>query len=141
MNYFGGAACKWEPVKIIFDFDRRVPAGPYPIDLKAADCVVHKNGVSPDTDEEAFIKASKDAEGARGIPKREIAALDLKIQIVQKWTRDGAWVKVGDAIEPLVKMEGDADGGAEKRVACESVSLELGLGITGMLTTNLVGER
>jgi hypothetical protein len=139
MNYSGGAAKKWEPVKVIFDFDRRVPAGPYPIDLKAADCVVHKSGVSADTDEEAFIKASKEAEGSRGIPKREKAALDLKIQIVQKWTRDGDWVKVGDAIEPLVKLEGSGDD--EKRVACESVSLELGLGITGMITTNLVGER
>jgi hypothetical protein len=139
MNYFGGAAKKWEPVKIIFDFDRRVPAGPYPIDLKAADCVVHKSGVSPDTDEEAFIKASKEAEGSRGIPKREVAALDLKIQILQKWTRDGEWVKVGDAIEPLVKMEGGGDG--DERVACESVSLQLGLGLTGMITTNLVGER
>jgi hypothetical protein len=139
MNYSGGAAKKWEPVKVIFDFDRRVPAGPYPIDLKAADCVVHKSGVSADTDEEAFIKASKEAEGSRGIPKREKAALDLKIQIVQKWTRDGEWVKVGDAIEPLVKLEGSGDD--EKRVACERVSLELGLGITGMITTNLVGER
>jgi hypothetical protein len=139
MNYFGGAAKKWEPVKVIFDFDRRVPAGPYPIDLKAADCVVYRSGVSADTDEEAFIKASKEAEGSRGIPKREKAALDLKIQIVQKWTRDGDWVKVGDAIEPLVKLEGSGDD--EKRVACESVSLELGLGITGMITTNLVGER
>jgi hypothetical protein len=63
----------------------------------------------------------------------------LKIQIVQKWTRDGEWVKVGDAIEPLVKLEGSGDD--EKRVACERVSLELGLGITGMITTNLVGER
>jgi hypothetical protein len=139
MNYSGGVTKKWEPVKVIFDFDRRVPAGPYPIDLKAADCVVHRNGVSAETDEEAFIKASKEAEGSRGIPKREKAALDLKIQIVQKWTRDGEWVKVGDAIEPLVKLEGSGDD--EKRVACESVSLELGLGITGMITTNLVGER
>jgi hypothetical protein len=63
----------------------------------------------------------------------------LKIQIVQKWTRDGEWVKVGDVMEPLVKLEGGGDG--EKRVACESVSLQLGLGITGMLATNLVGER
>lgn len=139
MNYSGSAAKKWEPVKVIFDFDRRVPAGPYPIELKAADCVAHKSGLSADTDEEAFLKASKEAEGSRGIPKREKAALDLKIQIVQKWTRDGEWVKVGDAIEPLVKLEGSGDD--EKRVACESVSLELGLGITGMIMTNLVGER
>jgi hypothetical protein len=139
MNYFGGAAKKWEPVKVIFDFDRRVPAGPYPIDLKAADCTVHKSGVSADTDEEAFLKASKEAEGSKGIPNREKAALDLKVQIVQKWTRDGEWVKVGDAMEPLVKLEGD--GADEKRIACEHVSLQLGLGITGMITTSLVGER
>ena len=36
MNYHGGDQRRWGPVKIIFDFDRRVPAGPYELDLNAA---------------------------------------------------------------------------------------------------------
>jgi hypothetical protein len=28
-NYFGGAENKWTVPKVIFDFDRRVPAGPF----------------------------------------------------------------------------------------------------------------
>jgi hypothetical protein len=138
INYFGGAAEKWEPVKVIFDFDRRIPAGPYAIDLKAADCVISRSGIST-TPDEAFEKAYKEVQGAKGIPRREEAALNLKIQVVQKWARDGEWINVGDPMEPLVKLEGDV-GEEEKRVACESVSLKLSLGVSGMIATRLDGE-
>jgi hypothetical protein len=42
-------------------------------------------------------------------------------------------------MEPLVKLEGDV-GEEEKRVACESVSLKLSLGVSGMIATRLDGE-
>jgi hypothetical protein len=138
INYHGDDESKWEPIKTIFDFDRRIPAGPYPIELIASECVVHRNGHAALSDED-FVKAVKLNEGASHIPKREEAALDLRVEILQKWTRDGDWKRVGDMMEPLVKTEGDE--GEETRVACESVTLELSVGVTGMLSSNLIGDR
>ena len=126
----------WSPVKEVFGFDRRVPAGPFAVECKASDCVVHREGkVNPD-DDEAFLKASKDAEGAKNIPLREEAALAFRVQIYQKWTRDGEWIPLGDPLEPLVSISKD-----EKRIACEAVNLEISLASTGMISTMLVGER
>jgi hypothetical protein len=135
MNYHGGAKNKWLPVKTIFDFDRRVPAGPYQVDLSAAECAVYQSGATGLSDED-LLKAIKDKEGSRYIPKREVAALDLRVQIVQKWTRDGEWKKIGDVMSPLVMVDKD-----ENKTACERVNLELSLGPTGLITHSLVGER
>lgn len=135
INYFGGAKGKWEEVKPIFDFDRRIPAGPYSIDLKASECVVHREG-SGNLDDEAFLKASKDHEGSKGIPKREEAALDLRVQVVQRWTRDGDWKKVGNPLEPLVKTDRD-----EKRIAIEETTLVLSYGVSGMVSVEMQGDR
>ena len=135
INYHGDAKNKWEPVKTIFDFDRRVPAGPYQIDLNAAECAVYQSGVTGLSDED-LLKAIKDNEGSKAIPKREVAALNLRVQIVQKWTRDGKWMKIGDVMSPLVMVNKD-----EEKTACEKVILELSLGATGLITHSLVGER
>ena len=134
-NYHGGKKGKWLPVKTIFDFDRRVPAGPYQIDLNAAECAVYRDGATYLTEEE-LLKAIKDNEGAKGIPKREEAALNLRIQVVQKLRRDSEWSNIGDPSSPLVVDDGE--GG---KTACERVVLELSLGSTGMITNALVGER
>lgn len=139
MNYHGGAPDRWAAVKPIFDFDRQIPAGPHAIDLNSAECAVYRSGKGDSLSEDEFLKAVKENEGSRGIPKREEAALNFQIQILQKWTRDGEWKKVGDPMEPLVKKsEKDKK---EERIGCESVVLELSLGVTGMITSNLVGER
>jgi hypothetical protein len=135
MNYHGDAKDKWTPVKTIFDFDRRVPAGPYPIDLVAAECVVQRSKTNELSDEE-LLKAIKENEGAKCIPKREQAALDLRVQVLQKWTRDGEWRIVGDVMSPLVTLDKD-----EKKIACEKVVMELSLGATGLITNALTGER
>eukprot|EP00977_Amphora_coffeiformis_P013419 scaffold3505_cov170-Amphora_coffeaeformis.AAC.16 len=126
----------WTPVKEIFGFDRRVPAGPFAVECKASDCVVHREGKVNHDDDEAFLKASKDMEGSKHIPLREQAALEFRVQIYQKWTRDGEWKPLGDPLEPLVELSKD-----EKRIACEAVSLEVSLSATGMVSTLLVGER
>ena len=138
ISYHGDDESKWEPIKTVFDFDRRIPAGPYPIEHVASECVVLRNGPKNLSDED-FVKAVRENEGAANIPKREEAALDLRLEILQKWTRDGDWKRVGDIMEPLVKKVGD--DGDESRVACESVTLELSLGVTGMITSSLVGDR
>jgi hypothetical protein len=135
MNYHGGDKRKWGPVKVIFDFDRRVPAGPYELDLNAAECAVYRAG-SLDLEEEALLKAIKGNEGSKGIPKREEAALNLRVQIVQKLRRDGDWKNIGDVTSPLVVTDAEA-----VKIACERVTLELSLGSTGLITNSLVGER
>lgn len=137
-NYHGGDPKRWTPVKTIFDFDRRVPAGPYSVELKASECVVHQNAITKLSDEE-FLKASKSHEGSKGIPKREEAALNLRVQVVQKWTRDSEWKNVSDAMSPLV--ESKEEGDTTKKVACESITLDLSLGTTGVITSSMVGER
>lgn len=136
-NYYDADKKKWEPVKTIFDFDRRIPAGPYAIDLKASECALQRKGASSLHDE-AFVKAVKEMEASKHIPEREEAALALRVEIVQKWTRDGEWKRVGDIMEPLVKRDVDDDS---KKIACESVDLEISLGVNGMITTSLVGDR
>lgn len=136
MNYYGGAKNKWTPVKVIFDFDRRVPAGPYAVDLKASECAAIRNAQKNLSDED-LLKAAKEFEGKNGIPEREQAALDFRLQVVQQFERDGKWMNVGDAMSPLTKTEGDDD----EIVACESVALELSLGPTGIITSSLVGDR
>ena len=140
MNYHGGNKDKWTPVKAIFDFDRQIPAGPNSIDLNAAECVVYRQGkIDPRSDEE-FLKAVKANEGAKGIPQREEAALNLRVRILQKWTRDGEWKQVGDDMEPLVQRNENKDGSVV-RVGCERISWELSLNVTGMITTAFLGER
>lgn len=136
MNYHGGQSDKWEPVKTIFDFDRRVPAGPYSLDLSAAECAVRREGKIPEKSEETFFKAVTDREAAKHIPEREQAALNLRVQVVQKFTRDGEWMKIGDVMSPLTVVEKD-----EEKTACEKMSLELSLGLSGLITQSLVGDR
>lgn len=148
LSYHGGGdnsdEAKWTKPKVIFDFDRRIPAGPYPIEFSAAECVVHRtHHEKAALSDDDFVKATKEMQASKHIPLREEAALALRVEILQKWTRDGDWIKVGETMEPLVKLDEenlDSDGEA-KRIACESVTLEISLGVHGMLTTSLVGER
>ena len=151
-------------IKVIFDFDRRLPAGPYSMEFKASECVVHKRRscgaeekdaetvYNQDHEEdEAFWKAVKDAESSRNIPHREKAALDFTVQIFQKYSRDGPWHPVGNPLAPLVKLdtqvhetaEGEIkDDEEEKKIACEQTTLELSLAVMGVLTTGWgPGER
>jgi len=136
INYHGGQTGKWTPVKTIFDFDRRVPAGPYSLELSAAESSVRREGKISDKSEEEFFKATQDREAAKHIPEREKAALALRVQIVQRCTRDGKWIKVGDVMSPLTIVEKD-----EEKTACERVSLELSVGLSGLITQSLVGDR
>jgi hypothetical protein len=136
MNYEGGAKNKWLPVKTIFDFDRRVPAGPYKIELNAAKCAVNQSTNTGNLSEEDLLKAIQNMQASKCIPNREQAALDFRLQIVQKWTRAGEWKNIGDVMSPLVTSDRD-----EKKIACEMVSLDLSLSALGLITHSLVGER
>ncbi|KAL3940379.1 MAG: hypothetical protein SGBAC_005082 [Bacillariaceae sp.] len=135
MNYHGGDKDKWQPVKTIFDFDRRVPAGPYEVDISAATGAVYKEQ-GFDLSVDALFKATTEMESAKHIPKREAAALDIRLQVVQKWTRDGEWKKIGDVESPLVMTDKD-----DKKTACERIKVELSLSPVGLTTHCLVGHR
>lgn len=152
------------PVKVIFDFDRRLPAGPYAIEFKASECVVHRQRLSASKggsnnngndnnganisfhEDEAFFKAVKEAESSRNIPARETAALQFSVQVFQKYTRRGEWQPVGNPLWPLVKLDTQIDAATgkdlpETRIACESVTWELSMAVTGLLSSNWAGER
>ncbi|KAL7556874.1 hypothetical protein ACA910_011842 [Epithemia clementina (nom. ined.)] len=162
-------------IKVVFDFDRRLPAGPYAMEFKASECVVHQQRMIKQEEEfrknknnnkdavfaynqeveeqdESFWKAVKDAESSKHISKREQAALDFTVQIFQKYTRDGPWHLVGNPMAPLVKLDtqvhdsatndGELEDDAEEtKIACEQVTLELSMAVTGVLTTGWAGER
>ncbi|KAL3921654.1 MAG: hypothetical protein SGILL_002636, partial [Bacillariaceae sp.] len=134
-NYYGGQKEKWTPVKTIFDFDRRVPAGPYAIELSAAECAIQRTGKATGLSDEDFLKAVTEKEAAKHIPEREEAALHLRVQVLQKFSRDGEWVHIGDVMSPLTVVEKD-----ETRTACEKMTLELSLGVSGLISNALVGD-
>lgn len=136
INYFDDDS-KWEEIKPIFDFDRRVPAGPHTVEFKASECILHREGKS-DLSGEAFLKAVKANESAKFIPDREKAARCLKIEIYQRIGREEAWEKLGDTIRPLVEDDPRKEGGS---IAFESVSLHISLGVTGLVSTMKEGDR
>eukprot|EP00521_Asterionellopsis_glacialis_P007569 CAMPEP_0195283612 /NCGR_PEP_ID=MMETSP0707-20130614/2092_1 /TAXON_ID=33640 /ORGANISM="Asterionellopsis glacialis, Strain CCMP134" /LENGTH=787 /DNA_ID=CAMNT_0040342801 /DNA_START=53 /DNA_END=2416 /DNA_ORIENTATION=- len=141
MNYHGGDPDKWTPAKVLFDFDRRVPAGPYPMDFTAAECAAHRAAGDKPLTEETIVEATKNFEGSKAIPQREIAALNFQVQIVQKYTRTGPWKKVSGYHRPLTKHNDDApEDSEESRVGCESATLELSFDGRGVITSTLIGD-
>jgi hypothetical protein len=66
--------------------------------------------------------------------------LNLRVRILQRWTRDGEWMQVGVTMEPVVKKIESKDGSIS-RIGCENVNWELSIGRTGMNTIVFVGER
>ena len=147
-NYFGGSDKKWSAVKTIFDFDRRVPAGPYGIEFSAAECAAIRASGGKDVEEEELLEASKKLGGAKNIPAREEAALDLRVQVVQQLERDGPWIKVGDVMKPLTmtkKSEDDDEDDDDAKAkaepfACEESILELSVNPVGMLTNAFISD-
>ena len=146
-NYFGGAddgSGGWTEPKVIFDFDRRVPAGPYQIDFTAAECAAHvKNGRHIE-DDSALIEMSNGMSGSWGIPKREEAALRLRFRIYQKTSRGGGWIRVGDDMLPLTvkhSQKDEGEGGDGDLVAIESAVFEISLNAVGLLTTKTISNK
>jgi len=152
-NYFGGEEGKWTEPKTVFDFDRRVPAGPYRVEFSAAECAAHvkcarsgkaSNDFREIGDETVLMDMAKSLEGARGIPEREEAALRLRFRVLQRTTRDdeenGRWIRIGDDMSPLTMEHSQKDEGESGRdhlVACESAVMEISLSPVGLITTAL----
>ncbi|KAL7537148.1 hypothetical protein ACHAXR_007628 [Thalassiosira sp. AJA248-18] len=150
-NYFGGKddeEQKWTEPKVIFDFDRRVPAGPYQIDFTAAECAAHvqhskKTNEICIADESVLIDQAKSLEGSRGIPEREGAALQLRFRLYQRTSHDdgGEWIQVGDDMRPLSvqhSQKDEGESGEDHFVAIESAVFEISLNTVGLITTGLI---
>lgn len=146
-NYYEGAENKWTEPKVIFDFDRRVPAGPYQIDFTAAECAAHlANGGKGIEDESELIEKAKNLEGSRGIPDREAAALKCRFRLYQKTSRGGGdddseWIRVGNDMKPLSmehSQKDEGESGNDNMVAIESAVLEISLSSVGIITTKLI---
>ena len=145
-NYFGGKKSKWSDVKVIFDFDRRVPAGPYEIEFSAAESAAMRAKQYSEKEEEALLEATKKLSGAKNIPVREEAALDFRIQIVQRMERDGGWVNIGNVMKPLTvrRTEEDDEGNEvskeEDSIACESSAVNLSVNPIGIITVGFTTD-
>ncbi|KAL3765629.1 hypothetical protein ACHAWU_002659 [Discostella pseudostelligera] len=147
-NYFSGKEDKWTEPKIIFDFDRRVPAGPYQIDFTAAECAAHvrygnkTKNANCIGDESVLMDEAKKLEGSRGIPEREEAAMNHRFRVFQRTSRnDDRWVRVGDDMKPLTMQHSQKDegeSGEDNLVAIESAVLEISLNTVGMISTRLI---
>lgn len=127
-------------IKVLFDFDRRLPATPYTLELKAAECTAirarGKDNPVP-ADEHLSEEEVNKFTGGRMIPVREEAAHAFKLQIVQKSERDGKWISVGDVIEPLHLKE----DGEEGTVAIEEAHLQISVGPSGLIMTETYSDR
>ena len=154
-NYAGGEDDKrekWTAPKVVFDFDRRVPAGPYRLDFTAAECAAHvRHGEQTKSkcieDEETLLKSAESLGGKGGIPQREVAALRLRFRLFQRTLRrgkdaggdDDGWIQVGDDMRPLsMKHSQKEEGESGEYVAIESAVLELSLSAVGLITSGLI---
>jgi len=136
LNYHGDNPDTWLPIKTIFDFDKRVPAGPFPIELSGAECAAIRanNGELP---EDQALEMTRKFEGVRKIPQREEGALNVRIKVLQRLERGGKWEQISDTIKPLVIQDPEDE---KKEIACESAVLELSLAPTGIIITSLQGD-
>lgn len=134
-------------VKVVFDFDRRVPAGPYEMELTAAQCAAVRGSDGGTVDEETVAHYTG---GGKNIRLRETAALAFRMQVVQKLDRDGAWTDVGDVMEPLVMVTEDdtatsgEDGGenvAKTKTAVETCNFNISVSASGLISMQLTSDN
>ncbi len=139
-NFHGGEKGSiWTDPKIIFDYDRRVPAGPTPVEFSAAECVALRENPKLFNDTEKLVEEAQKWNKEKFNSRREEAALNLRIRVLQRVERDGGWKQVGDEMSPLSKVnDNDVDGDAEQKYAIETSILELSLDSIGFITASTV---
>lgn len=142
-NFHGGSTdSKWTEPKMIFDYDRRVPAGPTKIDFSAAECVALRKDPSLLNDSERLLTESEKWSSGKSNSLREEAALDLRVRVVQRVERDGAWRQVDNVMTPLTKEKDTEDENSDEsqKYAIESSTLELSLDSIGFLSAKLISD-
>ena len=128
-------------VRTVFEHDQRVPAGPYQLDLTAAECTAMQDDPSIWMDTEKLVDEAKKYSGKGYIPRRETAALGLTVQILQRNKRDGEWIQIGDVIKPLIIEDSQEDNTKDekdkRKIAVEESVMELRLDPLGIITHSM----
>ena len=142
VQYQFGKERNWTEPKIVFDYDRRVPAGPYKLDFKASECVAVRKSddgedVYMDSDSDSLIKLSENYSKGRYNSDREEAALEFRVKVLQRMERNGRWRQVGETLKPLTK---ESDGDDDETVAVESATLELSLDSIGYISVSATSD-
>lgn len=141
-SFHGGAKNTWTEPKIVFDYDRRVPAGPYRVEFTSAECVAMRKDESLLFDIEKLVEESKKWSKGKYNSLREEAALDLRIKVVQRLERNGAWKSTGKIFSPLMQtneVEGTNDEN-QNAVAIESSFIDFSLDSMGFYSTELTSD-
>lgn len=141
-SFHGGAMNTWTEPKVVFDYDRRVPAGPYRVEFTSAECVAMRKDESLLCDVEKLVEESKKWSKGKFNSLREEAALNLRIKVVQRLDRNGAWKNTGKIFSPLMQTneEEGASGENQNTVAIESSFIDFSLDSIGFYSTELTSD-
>jgi hypothetical protein len=142
-NFTGDKEGTWTEPKVIFDYDRRVPAGPYKVEFSAAECVALRKDPLLLNDMEKLVEESEKWTKAKHDPLREEAALALSIKVVQRFDRNGKWRDCGYDATPLTQVsneEEEEEGKEAHKFAIESSTLELTLDSVGFMSMTLSSD-
>ena len=140
-NFNGGSkGSSWSEPKIIFDYDRRVPAGPSQIDFSAAECVALKENPSLFKDSEKLFEEAQKYSKKSYNNLREEAAQNLRIKVLQRMERDGDWKQVGDEFSPLTKLKETDENDGEQKYAVETSTFKVSLDSIGCLSVDMSSD-
>jgi len=138
-SFHGGEKGTWTEPKVIFDYDRRVPAA-YNVEFSAAECVALRKDATLLNDMEKLVEESEKWLKGKHNALREEAALDLSIKVVQRFERNGKWRDGGYHATPLTQgkdEDSEEDKEEDKKIAIENSILELTLDSVGFMSMTL----
>lgn len=139
-SFHGGDNGTWTEPKVIFDYDRRVPAGPYKVEFSSSECVALRQDKSLLYDVEKLVEESKKWSKGKFNSLREEAALNLRVKVLQRFERNGSWKSIGKLFSPLMQTDEDEIDGKAKSVAIESSSIEFTIDSMGFYSTELTSD-
>ena len=141
-SFHEGAKNSWTEPKIVFDYDRRVPAGPYRVEFTSAECVAMRKDEGLLFDIEKLVEESKKWSKGKYNSLREEAALDLRVRVVQRLERNGPWKSTGKLFSPLMQTNEDEGTSDENQnaVAIESSFIDFSLDSIGFFSTELTTD-
>lgn len=141
-SFESGKEGTWTEPKVIFDYDRRVPAA-YKVEFSAAECVVLRTNPELLNDMEKLVDESEKWMKGKHDAVREEVALALSIRVVQRFDRNGKWRDCGYDATPLTQLsevEEDEDGKEAQKIAIETSTLELTIDSVGFMSMTLSSD-
>jgi len=143
-SFEGGKDGTWSEPKVVFDYDRRVPAGPYNVEFSAAECVALRKDMTLLNDMEKLVEESEKWLKGKHNALREDAALNLSIKVVQQFDRNGKWRECGYLANPLTQGKEEdseeSEGEADKKIGIENSTLALTLDSVGFMSMTLTSD-